>query len=49
MKDYKEILLRMIRHGQLDWELVGRELLNIVSNREVKDLLIETCWINEDC
>ena len=49
MKDYKTILVNMIKNGMLDWELVGWEMLARLSMDEVKDMIFECDWEDENC
>jgi hypothetical protein len=48
-KDFKNILVNMIDSGMLDWELVGREMLNRMSMDEVEDMIFENDWENDEC
>lgn len=49
MKDYKAILISMINNDLLDWELVGREMLERMPMSDVKNMIFENKWENEDC
>ena len=48
-KNYREILINMINNGMLDWELVGREMLERMSMDEVRDMIFENDWEDENC
>jgi hypothetical protein len=48
-KNFKDALVSMINDGLLDWELVGREMLNRMSMDEVEDMIFECDWEDETC
>ena len=41
MKDYKAILISMINDDLLDWELVGREMLERMPMSDVKNMILK--------
>jgi hypothetical protein len=45
----KDALVNMINNRMLDWQLVGREMLNRMKNREVKNMIFENQWEDEIC
>jgi hypothetical protein len=48
-KNFKDALVSMINNGLLDWELVGREMLNRMSMDEVEVMIFECDWEDETC
>jgi hypothetical protein len=48
-KNFKDALVNMIDNGMLDWELVGREMLERMSMDEVEDMIFECDWEDEEC
>lgn len=46
---FKDVIVNMINDGMLDWELVGREMLNRMKNSEVKNMIFENQWEDEIC
>lgn len=48
-KDFRAILVKMVENDLLDWELVGREALYRMSIDEIRDMIFENGWEDENC